>query len=67
MTRSTVTKILVREKIGPGDQFFHGNWCYAENFGPTMDQFSMEYWSGRPIFSWEYWSRDPFFHGILVL
>ena len=43
-----VTKILVR-----GDQ----------NFGPTMDQFSMEFWSGGTIFFRENWSGGPFLSG----
>ena len=68
--------ILVR-----GTNFFMENWSYAENFGPTMDQFSMEYWSGGPIFHgilvrgtnfswnigpWNIGPGDQFFHGILV-
>ena len=76
------TQKLVRENIWSGGPIFHGilvrgtnffmeNWSYAENFGPTMDQFSMEFWSGGPIFhgilvrgdqfSMEYWSGRPIF------
>ena len=65
-------KILVR-----GTDFFMENWSYPENFGPTMDQFSMEFWSGGPSFSGkigqgtiffrEYWSGDHFFQGKLVI
>ena len=60
----------------PGTNFFMENWSYAENFGPAMDQFSMEFWSGGPFFH-EYSSGGPllsgkigpgrlFSHGILV-
>ena len=53
----SVTGKLVRE-----------NWSPPENFGPTMDQFSMEFWSGGTNFFRENWSGgDHFFQGILVL
>ena len=43
------------------------NWSSPENFGPAMDQFSMEFWSGGTIFFRENWSGgDHFFHGKLV-
>ena len=42
-------KILVR-----GTNFFRENWSSPENFGPTMDQFSMEFWSGGTIIFMEF-------------
>ena len=51
-----VTKILVR-----GTNFFMENWSSPENFGPTMDQFSMEFWHGGTIFFRKNWSGDHFF------
>ena len=48
-------KILVR-----GTNFFKENWSSHENFGPTMDQFSMEFWAGGPFFSWNFGSGDQF-------
>ena len=51
-------KILVR-----GTKIFRENWSSPENFGPTMDQFSMEFWSGGTIFFRENWSGGPIFSG----
>ena len=43
------------------------NWSSPENFGPTMDQFSMEFWSGGPFFSEKIGpGGDHFFQGKLV-
>ena len=60
--------LVCHENFGP-----RKNWSNAENFCPAMDQFSMEYCSGGPVFSGkispgdysfkEYWSRGPFFQG----
>ena len=44
------------------------NWSSPENFAPTMDQFSMEFWSGGDhFFSGKIGpGGDHFFQGILV-
>ena len=56
--------MLCHEIFGPPEPIFQ---CYVEiyepvtgilvreNFGPTLDQFSMEFWSGGTIFFMEFW------------